>query len=185
MPGHYSDPGWEPDYGEQRPNLFVPFSFLRSTSSRERRSLLIGFYDRFRQQEAFDNYHRVNPRPPAGLREIYDCYCDEYIQTVKKAREMDGALTFKRGKDMNHGKMGWEMFAHFLDLYDEDQMARQVTPPRSPAASKDMLPLWNKHDGWGDIKHRIEKSNPVIKLDHSSRAKDRIVDSVLKNVQAD
>ena len=172
MPGHHSDPGWYPDFGEKRPNLFVPFRFLRSTSSCERKSLLIGFYERFRRREAFDNHSRVNPRPLAGLREIYDCYCEEYIGTVNKARKMDGALTFKRGENMNHGLMGWEAFADFLYVYDEDQLARQVTPPRSHAPLKDEIHLWNKYDGFGPIKDLFKSSNPVRHFDHSSHAND-------------
>ena len=147
MPGHYSDPHYYPGFGEQRPKLYVPFDFLISTNLRETRRLLIIFYDRFRGREAFDNYLSENTRPLAHLHGIYKCYVEEYIKTVNEVHGDDSVLAFEMLEKVINSPMEWNSFAYILEGYDEFQLTRQVPPPLSPAASKDILPLWNKYDG--------------------------------------
>jgi hypothetical protein len=181
MLGHYSHPHYCPGFGEQRPKLFFPFNFLTSTSLGETKRLLILFYDRFRCREVFDNYFSDNKRPPAPLDGIYECYVEGYIKTVNELHGGDSVLTFAMLEKVNIHPMELTSFAQILKEYDDEfQQTRQVNVAPAWRMKNDPLPLWNKYDKYGDIKHLIEKSPyPVIKIDHSSRATDMIVNAVL------
>ena len=116
---------------------------------------------------------------------IYECYVEGYIKTVNEVHGGDSVLTFAMLEKVNTHPMEWRSFAYILKEYDDEfQQTRQVDVALAWRMKNDPLSWWNRHDGWGNIKHLIEKLNPVIKLDHSSRATDRIVNAVLKNVQA-
>ena len=66
---------------------------------------------------------------------------------VNEVHGDDSVLTFEMLEKVNNHPMEWSSFAYILKEYDEFQQTRQVPPPLSPAASKDILPLWNKYDG--------------------------------------
>ena len=169
MSFHPFDPRYYPAHHEERPKLYLPSNSLLSMETVEIKRLLVLFYDRFRWREAFDNYFSEHKTGRAGLSDIYKCYVQEYKKTLEHVRNGEIVLDIKRWGRWNSSPMKFKFFEILLYEYNEIYLAGPPSPPRPRSGSVDMLPLWNKYDGFGDVRHLVEKSNPVLTIDRSPR----------------
>ena len=185
MPFHHTDPRHYPGAWDPRPKLSVPPEALRLAVGEKSEDFLEVFYNTFRHREKWDNFHSEEKTYPASLADIYECFVSEYSKTVKDMVEKRIVMPERHFSRVKGSPMTWRSFNNFLHDYDERYMAGPPSPPRSRSDSIDMLPLWNKYDGWGDIRPFISKPNPVLTIDRSHHVKKELVDSVMEKLQAD
>ena len=158
MPFNPDDIRYYPGHWDPRPQLRVSPDALHLPVGKTEEYYVFRFYRMFRWQEKYDNFHNGDYPHPAQLKEIYECFINEFDRTVRGVQ--DGSITmpvryFSRWKY----PMTWGRFRHTLCEFDEKYFDGPPSPSRKIDRSNDMVQT-------GKQRYFVDNtpSNPIVSL---------------------